>query len=387
MTPERRIAVVHERFTEFGGSETVAAQLASIAAEIGSTRLLAPIADVPELDVATAGGTALRLPIEQRGVRHLRRTGGGYAHLLPLLPSAFAAYDLRGTDLVLASHHAFANRVRFPDGTHSISYVHTPARWLWDPAKRRDEAGTATAKALGAFAVLQRNADRAAAERFDLLLANSTAVAERIRRWWGLPSRVVYPPVNTDFYRPDPTARREDFVLYAGRVVPYKRADLVAAAAKAGGLPLVVAGEGRALERCRELAGPRTRFLGRVDDATLRDLYRRCRMLVLAGEEDFGIVPVEAAACGAPIVGLNAGGTRDTVIDGVTGRLVNTDPNDPCAVHAFAAAMREMWDDAPSQRAARAHAERFSITAFRAKIHDAIADVMGVPAAASSGVG
>lgn len=385
MTARPRIAVVHERFTEFGGSETVATTVASVANTIGPTRLLAPIADVDGLDIDdTAAGRSIRLAVEQRAVRRLRRSGGGYAHLLPLLPGAFRSYDLTGTDLVVSSHHAFANRIRIPSTTRSISYVHTPARWLWDPAKRRDEAGTATAGALGAFAATQRRADRAAARQFDLLLANSTVVADRIRRWWGLTARVVHPPVDTDFYRPDPTVTRDDFVLYAGRVVPYKRADLAVAAAKEAGLPLVVAGEGRALERCQELAGPRARFLGRVDDATLRDLYRRCRMLVLPGEEDFGIVPVEAAACGAPVVGLAAGGTLDTVIDGVTGRLVDTDPSGPTAVQDFAAAMREVWDHGPSQRAARTHAETFSTHAFRAKVSDAINEVLGMPAPATS---
>ena len=367
------IAVVHERFTERGGSEIVAEHLTRLAERWhGHVRVHAPLVDGDALPPGL-----LRYGIRTRRIGRLRRPNGGYAHLLPLLGRAFASYELEGSDLVLVSHHAFAQRVRVPDNVPMVSYVHTPARWIWDPAKLDGEGGALGSAVLRAFATTQRSIDRDAARRPDVLVANSTAVAQRIERFWQREATVVHPPVDTGFHRPDPRVEREGFVLYAGRVVPYKRPDVAVAAADRAGVPIVVAGEGRAVERCREVAGPGATFLGRVDDDVLRDLYRRCAALVLPGEEDFGIVPVEAAACGAPVIGLAAGGTLDTVRHGSTGLLVDVAPEAPFAetVDAFAEAIASLGETRFDPCDSRAWAERFSAERFLERMGDVCATV------------
>lgn len=356
MTP--RVAVVHERFTEYAGSERVVEQLLEVWPHAD---VFAPLADAKALPPGLGDRTVRTSPLQR-----LYRGGGQYAHLLPLLPLAMRRFDLRGYDLVATSHHAFANRVRVPTSTRLLSYVHSPARWMWEPSMRAEEAGRLGSAGLAAFAATQRSPDRAAAQRVDTMLANSTAVAERAERWWGRTARVVHPPVDTEYYRPDPAVQREDFFLLAGRLVPYKRPHVAAAAAARAGVRLVVAGDGRFRRQVEQAGGGAVELLGRVSDAELRSLYQRCRALVMPGVEDFGIVPVEAQACGAPVVALAAGGVLDTVVRGVTGVLYDEDPADPAA--GLAAALAAFRPSDYDSSRSRAHAEAFSRAQFRQRV-------------------
>jgi glycosyltransferase involved in cell wall biosynthesis len=243
--------------------------------------------------------------------------------------------DVGDVDLVITSHHAFSNRVRVPDGVPVVSYTYTPARWLWEPAMLANEiGGRAGRTALRAFARTQRGPDLRAAQRMTQVIAISTHVADRIARWWGRTAEVVHPPVDDVFYTPDPKTPREDFFLLAGRLVPYKQPEVAVAAAVRAGVRLVVAGDGRSRAAVEAAAGPRTEILGSVDDDTLRDLYRRCQALVFPGEEDFGIVPIEAQACGTPVIARRVGGVLDTIVDGRTGVLYPGDGPDPLAVRS-----------------------------------------------------
>ena len=344
------------------GSENVVLQLHQIWPEAA---VLAAIVDPTVLPPGLRVGTS--------PVQRLYR-GGSYAPLLPLLPWAMSHLPLPAHDVVVASHHAFANRVVHETDRPVVSYVHSPARWMWDPAKRRGElGGRAGEAALAAFSTTQRRADVRAARRVHTLVANSRTVADRIARWWGRDSVVVHPPVDVDFYHPDPSVPREDFVLMAGRLVPYKRPELAVRAAVRAGLRLVVVGDGRAMAACRAVAGASTEFLGHVDDVTLRDLYRRCGVLVMPGEEDFGIVPVEAQACGAPVVALGLGGALDSVVAGETGVFVPPSCDDDVLVAGFAAAMQDVIGGDFSPAAARCHAETFSRPAFRTRMESVVA--------------
>jgi glycosyltransferase involved in cell wall biosynthesis len=207
------------------------------------------------------------------------------------------------------------------------------------------------------------------------VVANSQAVADRIRDWWNRDAVVVHPPVDTEYYRPDPATPREDFFLLAGRLVPYKRPDLAVRAAREAGVRLVVAGDGRARAEVEQIAGPETTFVGRVDDHGLRDLFRRCRALLMPGVEDFGIVPVEAQACGAPVLAIDAGGARDSVVRGKTGVLVPI---------ASAADETDVWAqalvsfDEMTYHAStiRQHAESFSRAHFRRAMADVVEKVL-----------
>lgn len=361
LVPGRRVAIVHERFLVDAGSERVVEQWHLCRPD---APILAALCDRAALPAGLRGAA-----ITASSLDRFRRKGA-YAHLLPLLPAAFRRMDLGEADVVLVSHHAYAQHVRPDPAAFVASYVHTPARWMWDPALRRVEGGPVTRTALGLLAAVQRPADRRAATRPDLLVANSTAVRERIRRWWGRDAVVVHPPVDVERFTPPPQDAREAFFLYAGRLAPYKRPLVAVAAARAAGVPLVVAGDGR-LRREVEAAGaagPGVEVLGAVDDETLAELYRRCRALLHPGTEDFGIVAVEAQACGAPVIARDAGGARDTVVDGVTGvRYRVPGAGTASEVDALAAAIRGFDPARFDPAATRAHATRFAAARFRAE--------------------
>lgn len=361
-----RVAVVHERFTEPGGSEAVVEQ---VVATWPDAVVYAPVVDPQILPPGLRDADVRPGPLNR-----WYRGGGDYALLLPLLPWAMSRLRLDDCDVVVTSHHAFANRVRPPRvDIPIVSYTHTPARWFYDRAMRRGERGGCLGlAALTAFAATQRGPDRRAAARTAAILANSSETQRRVHRWWGRTASVLPPPVDTDFFTPDPAVPREDFFLLAGRLVPYKRPEVAFAAARRAGVRLVVAGDGRLFD---QLAAdhPDVEMLGRVPDETLRDLLRRARAVLMPGVEDFGIVPVEAQACGTPVVALGRGGALDTVVPGVTGVLYDG----PDEMRALADALTG-FDPAPFDAAVlRTHAQRFSRAAFRDGLRTHVAAALG----------
>jgi glycosyltransferase involved in cell wall biosynthesis len=229
---------------------------------------------------------------------------------------------------------------------------------------------------LASFARTQQRADRRAAQRPQQLLANSTEVAQRIARWWTRDAEVIAPPVDVEFHRADLSVPRDDFFLLAGRLVPYKRPEIAVEAAARAGVRLVVAGDGRARGACEAVAGPRTEFIRNVDDEMLRDLYRRCRALLYPGREDFGIVPVEAQSCGAPVIALAAGGALDTVEHGVSGLLYAAGGNE---VDQLASTLRTFDDHEFDHAAIARRAQRYAPERFRAELVAAVAHATGHP--------
>lgn len=373
--PERqaspRIAIVQERLTEIAGSELVVGQLARewptapISIPIVGTDVAAEFADQVETGWLS---------------RVYRATGSRtYAPLLPFVPSWFRHRDFGAAEAVVISHHAFAVAAVHAAGSRpTIAYVHSPARWAWDDEMRAAESDSSAARiALDLLARLAIKTELQACTKLTTVVANSTAVADRISHRWGRKSQVVHPPVDTAFYTPDPDTPVEDFYLLAGRLVPYKRPDVAISAAVEAGVKLVVAGDGREASRCSALAaGGNVTFLGRVTDEELRSLQRRARACLLPGEEDFGIVPVEAMACGTPVIALGVGGACDTVVEGVTGTLV--EPSDDAAtISAFADVLATFDRTSFDPDIIRAHAEAFSRNEFRRKINDVVAQTMG----------
>ncbi len=362
------MAIVHERFTEHGGSELVVEQLHALWPEATIHAAVVDPAVIPE----TLAGADVRPTWLQR----LYRGGRDYAHLLPLLPLAMSRLDVGEVELVVTSHHAFANRVRAADGVPVVSYTHTPARWIWEAGKRAGEVGGRLGRwGLAAFAATQRRPDALAARRLHGLAVNSRHVAARARRWWRREAWVVPPPVAVDHFTPDPTVAREDFFLVAGRLVPYKRPEVAVMAARQAGVRLVVVGEGRARRAVESAAGPGIELVGAVARDQLRDYYRRCKALVFPGEEDFGIVPVEAQACGTPVVAWAVGGVLDSVVDGVTGELVTATSGED-HVTAMARALRSFDPGRYDGAAIRRHAEGFSPEAFRGRFRAVVERVL-----------
>ena len=360
--PDPRVAVVHERFTDWAGSEKVVEQMAAL---WPSATLHAAICDRSSLPA-----TLTDRPIATSGLQRPFERVGHYEYLLPGLPRAFAAMELPSdTELVVASHHAFANRVRVAPDVPVLSYVYSPARWMWEPSMLTAERGPwVLRKGLGVWSRHQRKSDRVAAMRSTSLVAISRHVQGRINRWWGLDSALLHPPVDTLFYTPS-AAPREDFFLVAGRLVPYKRPDIAIRAALAAGQRIVVAGDGRMHEELQEFAGDRVQFLGRVTDDELRDLYRRCTALLFPGEEDFGIVMAEAQSCGAPVIAKGIGGAVDIVIPGETGLLYEAaDATDAGQIAALTAAIGEFQRQSFDEAAIADSARRFS----RQKFHEGL---------------
>ncbi|NHE67672.1 glycosyltransferase family 4 protein [Rhodococcus sp. D-46] len=354
---EPKLAIVHERFTEIAGSEHVVEQLSLTWPQATVHVPLARPAGIP---------SGLSSPPVTTWVDGAYRMLGrsSYAPLMPLLPSAFRGMKLGEVDAVVVSHHAFATQAAFATDAPVIAYVHSPARWAWDPAFRAQESGgVAGAAVLAALAQVARRGELKAVRRLDQVVANSTEVADRIERWWGRKAVVVHPPVDTHGFTPDFSIEREDFFLLAGRLVPYKRPDLAIRAARQAGKKLVVVGDGRWMDVCKELAAEDTVFVGRVPHDQLLDLYRRARALLMPGVEDFGIVPVEAMATGTPVIALGEGGALDTVIPGKSGLLV-APGDDAKVVGGLAEAMETFDPNDFDAKAIRAWAEGFSRKAF-----------------------
>ncbi|CAN3127774.1 glycosyltransferase [Mycobacterium sp. smrl_JER01] len=373
------IAIVHERLTEIAGSENVVAELSRQWPD-------API-HIPIVDPRVSASFGAQVRTGPLSTAYRKAGYRSYAPLLPLAPAWFRRRDFGAADAVIISHHfSAAAAVHAAGPPPTVVYVHSPARWAWDKAMRAEEASSLPGQlALAALSRLAIRTELAAAPKITTVVANSTAVAQRIRNHWNREAQVVHPPVNVAFYTPDPAETREDYFLLPGRLVYYKRPDIAIRAAVAAGVKLVVAGDGRDAAKCRKLAqdGDVT-FLGRVSDDEFRRLYRRARAMVMPGEEDFGITPVEAMACGTPVIALGVGGALDSVVEGVTGRFVTPDDagtddagtDNAEVIAGFADAFATFDTAAYDPNRIRRHAEQFSPQTFRAAMAGVVAQTL-----------
>jgi glycosyltransferase involved in cell wall biosynthesis len=315
--------------------------------------------------------TIERLRTHTSFLQHLPGIARHYRQYLPLFPVAIEQFSFDRFDLVISVSHCCAKAVVTPARTRHVCYCLTPVRYAWDqfdayfgPARIGAAASRLMRPAMAGLA----RWDRATAGRVDRYVAISHHVAGRIRRYYNRESTVVYPPVDTDFFHP---AQQDDahdppHALVVSALVPYKRLETAILACRLAAVPLTIVGDGpeRArLERFAAAEGGEVVFRGRVPDELVRDEYRRASVVLLPGEEDFGIVPVEAQACGRPVVALARGGACETVVPGVTGLLVGDASPD-----AFGAAVRHAMAQRFDAAAIRQHAERFSRRRFADQI-------------------
>jgi glycosyltransferase involved in cell wall biosynthesis len=355
-----RVAVVHDWLTIPGGSEQVVLELLEM---------------FPQAELFTSVYDPAPWPaqITERAVHSsfLSRIPGAVRHypkLLPLMNRAFRSFDLSRFDLVLSSSHACAKNVRTPKTALHVCYCHTPMRYAWEEGfLEGEEVSRAMRLALPPLLARLRREDLAGAGGPDVFVANSRHVAERIERYYGRSAQVVHPPVDVGHYLGIERREAEDYYVVFGRVVPYKRVDLAVAACERLGRRLEVAGDGRALESMRAAAGNGTKFLGKVSAPERDSLLAGARALLFPGEEDFGIVPVEAQAAGAPVIAYGVGGAAETVLDGRTGVLFAEQ-----SVGGLVTAIERFETLELDRQALRENAARFGKERFRAEMADVI---------------
>lgn len=375
-----RVAVVHHWFVTRGGGERVAECIAALFPEVEIFTLVASPAGLPP----TLAGRTLHTSFLQK--LPLGRTH--HRHFLPLYPAATERLDLRGFDLVLSSDSGPVKGVRLDPGAVHICYCHSPMRYLWDGYEAyRQAMGPVTRAAFTAAAPSVRAWDREAARRVTFFLANSAYVADRIRRCYGREAEVVHPPIDLERALTVQSEAPGEHYLCAGRLVSYKRTEILMQACRTVGRRLRIAGAGPEEARLRRLAGgdPQVEFLGELPTSALWAEYARCRALLFAADEDFGMVPLEAQACGRPVIAYGAGGSLETV-RGAGVEATGTYFAEQTAESAAEAIKRWERDGEPAFRpeSARAWAGKFSTPMFMERYRNFV--LRHVPEAAAAAV-
>jgi glycosyltransferase involved in cell wall biosynthesis len=353
------VALVHESLTHIGGAERVLAEL----------HQLFPRAPMYALYHDESVVRALFPDAEVRlsFLRHVPRFIRRHERLfLPVLPVVAETFDLSGYDVVLSSASAFAKGVVTRPGTLHICYCHSPTRYVWDWYPNvLDEHGMRGIRR-GALVLLLhylRLWDQSAARRVDRFVTNSRATQGRIKKYYRRDADIIYPPVDIERFTPQKT--NKGYFLVVSRLSPYKRVDLAVNTFNKLELPLVVIGEGRDRSRLERMAGPTISFQGFVSDGELPRWYAGARAIIFAGEDDFGIVPVEAMASGKPVIAFRRGGALETIVEGITGEFFD----EPLEA-VLAETVRQFLEKETTYDplVIRRHAEQFSRACFRSTL-------------------
>ena len=310
-----KVAIVHDWLTNYGGAETF----------VELWLRMYPQADIYTLvyDKKKMKGHFEGSKIYTSKLQKIPGATKIYTKLLSFMPKAFESFDLTGYDLVLCSSSSCAKGVIVPPHIPQVAYIHTPMRYAWDlyfDYKKR--SGKLTRFFMDKWMPKIRLWDYVSAQRIDTIVANSAYIARRIQKFWNREATVIYSPVNINrFYAAESPLPREDFYVAFSRLVPYKRIDLAVQAAINLGKKLVVIGGGSEEKKLRAMVAGHSNitFLGRASDEVLRNNLQRCKGMIFCAEEDFGLAPVEAQACGAPVIAFGRGGACETVVDGKTG--------------------------------------------------------------------
>jgi glycosyltransferase involved in cell wall biosynthesis len=389
-----RIALVHEWLLTHGGSEEITGQLCQLFPE---AELFTLVADpVPSLR-ALIGERRIHTSFLQRIPTATR----SHRRLLPLMPRAIESFDFTGFDLVISVSHAVAKGVRTAPGQPHLNICCSPIRYAWDLQEQYlEESGLSRgAKGMAARYLLSRlrRWDKRTAGRPTQVMAISRFIAERIERVWGRDSGILYPPVATEYFTPAvdefaamragntqfrSATREPDLWVTASRMVPYKRIPLIVEAfAQMPTRRLVVIGDGPEMPKVRAAATPNVTLLGHQPREALRDWLRRAQGFVFAAEEDFGIAPVEALACGTPVVAYGRGGARETVVGLGTGAPATGVFFESQTADAIAGGVRALEEALArgevTAAGCRAQGERFSEGEFRARAREAVWGLVG----------
>ncbi|HRE47308.1 MAG TPA: glycosyltransferase [Aggregatilineales bacterium] len=352
-----RLVLVHDWLNQVGGAEDVLTELVSM---------------YPNAPVYTSLYDRQRMPSAWREwtikTLWMDRLPGIYAHhqrYLPLYPLAFGGLHLHDYEVILSNKSGFCHGVRGGKNTVHVCYCLAPTRYVWqfDAYVEREQLGKATRALLRPIIRALRRWDYAAAQRVTHFLAISTEIQERIQRYYGRSSTILFPPVDTERFASANAEGTGDYFLVVSRLIPYKRIDLAVEACSRLGVRLLVAGRGRDQERLAAMAGPTVEFLGYVPDADLPALMAGCKAFLFPGLEDFGITPVQANAAGRPVIAYRGGGTLDTVIPGETGAFFTE-----TTVESLMGAIQHFIPSAYDSETCRTHARRFDRTVFREQL-------------------
>jgi glycosyltransferase involved in cell wall biosynthesis len=346
----RKTALVHDFLVSVRGADRVFLEMCD----------LWPDADVytPVYDEDGTEGRFAGRRIQTSFLQRTRPTTRTFRALLPLYPAAIESFDLSGYELVISSSSAWAHAVICEEETVHVCYCHNPFRYAWNErhrtlAERNDPVSRAVLRGLFRR---WREWDWIAAQRVDRYITNSRTTQGRIRSYFGRDSRIVYPPVATERFRPGPVG---DHYLVLSELVSHKQIEVAVQAFNRLRAPLVIAGDGPARRRLERMAGRNIRFAGRVSDSEAARLLSSCRALVVTGPEEFGIAAVEAQAAGRPVIARAAGGLLENVIDGVTGRMWDGGPDE------LAAAVAGFDTGGIDPGACVENAQRFDASVFR----------------------
>lgn len=365
-----RVAIVHDWLPLYGGAERVLEQIIHLYPD---AQLFSMIDAIPPGQRDFLQNKSVRTSMVQRlpwGVRNYRR-------YLPIMPMAVEQFDLRDFDLIISSSYAVAKGVITGPHQLHICYCHSPIRYAWDmQADYLEETGlNRGVKGWITKALLHyiRQWDLRTVPGVDAFIANSSFIRRRIHKVYRRDSTIIHPPVDVERF--PLRESKDDYYLAASRIVPYKRIDLIVDSfSRMPERRLKVVGDGPGLAKLRAMAGPNVEILGFQEADRFRDLMRRAKAFVFAAEEDFGIVPVEAQACGTPVIAYGKGGVLDTVIPGETGVFFHEQtPAALCAaVELFERSHRRF-----SPRAIRRNAERFSVGVFRESFRSFVDEAWG----------
>jgi glycosyltransferase involved in cell wall biosynthesis len=308
-------------------------------------------------------------------INSLPRAAQMYKNYLPLMPLALEQLDLREYDIVISSESGPAKGViPRPDALH-VCYCHTPMRYIWNMYQEyRASAGWLTRLLMPPSAHYLRMWDVAAAARVDSFVANAATVANRIKRYYGRDSVVIHPPVDTDAFSLAAPSELGDYYLMAGELVAYKRPDLAVRTFNDMKLNLVVIGGGEMIDEIRRIAGPTVKVLGPQPFDVLKNHYARCRALIFPGEEDFGMVPVEAMASGRPVIAFGRGGATETVSEGLSGLFFAEQ-----TIEAITAAVKRLDTIAFDPEKIVAHARQFGRDRFIQQMRSHIDGLLAQP--------
>lgn len=361
--PRPRVALVHDFLVDVRGADRV---FWAICQAWPEADVFTPIYDERGTEGRWAGRN-----IQTSYLQRLRPSARTFRALLPLYPGAIERFNLAEYDLVISSSSAWGHGVICDQGAVHLSYCHNPFRYAWNDRERTlaSYRNPLTRAALRKVFHEWRKWDWIAAQRVDRYMANSEVTSERIRRYFGRESTVIYPPVDIDRFHPGTPV--DEHYLVVSELMRHKRIDVAVEAFNLLGLPLVVVGDGPDTRRLKRLARSNVRLIGRASDGEVEELLESCRALVVTATEEFGIAAVEAQAAGRPVIAVREGGALETVLEGRTGTFFW-----PCQPEALAQAVRECDVEGFNVDEITMNAARFGPEIFEARMREAVAGAL-----------